>query len=254
MIHSILLIGQSNMAGRGYLDHAPELDSRNLLVNRNGRWWPLYRPINPDRVTAGYNLAEAFALRYRDDHPGVEVGIIPCADGGTSVTQWAPGSVLYDHAVMMAKLAQRSSHVVAVLWHQGESDACREDRALPYSERFLKMERALRKDLGLEDVPFITGGLGDFMEDFVNSEGEHYSYWTEINRQLERAAAEETLMGFASAKGLKDRGDSLHFSTEALMELGDRYYRAFLPLEDRTRVFEEKPEWDAAVRNVLEYL
>lgn len=254
MIHSILLIGQSNMSGRGYLDEAPELDNRSLKVNRNGRWWPLYRPVNPDRVTAGYNLAESFALRYRDGHPGVDVGIIPCADGGTSVTQWQPGSILYDHAVLMGRLAQRTSHIVAVLWHQGESDARTADRALPYSERFLRMARSLRRDLQLEDVPFIVGGLGDFMPRFINRNGEPYPYWEEINRQLRELAQREPLTGFASAEGLKDRGDSLHFGTPALVEFGERYYEAFLPLEDRNRVFGEKPEMDAAVRSAMEFL
>lgn len=39
MIHSILIIGQSNMAGRGNLQEAPRLDTvgGRLKVLRNGR-------------------------------------------------------------------------------------------------------------------------------------------------------------------------------------------------------------------------
>ncbi|MBQ2401175.1 MAG: hypothetical protein II311_04070, partial [Lachnospiraceae bacterium] len=33
-----------------------------------------------------------------------------------------PGELLYDHAVMQSKLAQRTSEIAGILWHQGESD------------------------------------------------------------------------------------------------------------------------------------
>ena len=111
MIHSFLLIGQSNMAGRGFVEEAIPVDKTNLLILRNGRWQKLFRPVNPDRRTSGVNLAESFAEAYARDH-GVQVGLIPCADGGTRIDQWAPGSLLFDHAVYQARLAQRTSHLV----------------------------------------------------------------------------------------------------------------------------------------------
>ena len=64
MIHSFLLIGQSNMAGRGRLDEAIEVDTEHIKVLRNGRWQGMFRPINPDRSFSGVNLAESFAERY----------------------------------------------------------------------------------------------------------------------------------------------------------------------------------------------
>jgi hypothetical protein len=90
MIHSFLIIGQSNMAGRGELEGAPALKTNGgkLKVLRNGRWQTMFRPVNPDRPFSGTCLAESFAKAYSDDHPDVEVGIIPCADGGTALHQW----------------------------------------------------------------------------------------------------------------------------------------------------------------------
>lgn len=61
MIHSFLLIGQSNMAGRGFLSEAHEIDGSNIRVLRNGRWQPFFRPVQPDRAFAGVSLAESFA-------------------------------------------------------------------------------------------------------------------------------------------------------------------------------------------------
>ena len=106
MIHSFLLIGQSNAAGRGLLSEAEPLDTCDgrLKVLRNGRWQKMFRPVNPDRKFSGTSLAESFAREYALDHPEVNVGIIPCADGGTSLNQWREGGLLFDHAVMTAKL------------------------------------------------------------------------------------------------------------------------------------------------------
>ena len=79
MIHSVLMIGQSNMAGRGFLSDAEPIDTRGgrLKVLRNGRWQTMYRPINPDRPFSGTSLAESFAGAYADDHSGIDVGVIP---------------------------------------------------------------------------------------------------------------------------------------------------------------------------------
>ena len=64
MIHSFLLIGQSNAGGRGFANEVPPIPKENLYVLRNGRWRPMYVPVNPDRVTSGICLAESFAQRY----------------------------------------------------------------------------------------------------------------------------------------------------------------------------------------------
>ena len=143
MIHSILIIGQSNMAGRGFFEDVEPIDNAGISVLRNGRWIPMYGPVNPDRKTARVNLAESFAKRYHDEK-GVEVGIIPCADGGTCLDQWAVGGLLFDHACYMAELASRTSTIAAVLWHQGESD-CTEERAPLYEEKLLVLHLRARR-------------------------------------------------------------------------------------------------------------
>lgn len=253
MIHSILLIGQSNASGRGFVTEAPEIDSENINVLRNGRWRKAYRPINPDRVTSAVSLAETFASCYRDAHPGVEVGIIPCADGGTQLIQWQRGSLLYDNAVNCAKLAQRTSTIVAVLWHQGESD-CYDDRYPMHKERLSAIIDGFRKDLGLEDVPFLVGGLGDYLVNFKGGGTVFANNYRHINASLREIAAEKEHMGFVSAEGLSCNPDFMHFSALSLLEFGRRYYKVFEQLEDKNRVFEEKTTMDAAIRGELESL
>jgi len=205
----------------------------------------MYVPVNPDRWFSGVNLSESFADAYSKDHPDVEVGLIPCADGGTMMEQWMPGTLLYDHAVYMARLALRTSTIAGILWHQGESD-CRPPRYDFYEERLETMFSALRKDLNLDDDPFIVVGLGDFIKDCVQNE--FLKNYHIINQQLQHHAAMHPMIGFASADSLKDNNDKLHFDAKSLRELGLRYYDRFARLERKDKVFEEKPLMDGALR------
>ena len=249
MVHSFLLIGQSNMAGRGKLGTVPPVESRNIAVLRNGRWQGMYVPVNCDRPFSGHSLAESFADAYAKAHPDVLVGLIPCADGGTSLDQWREGSLLYDHAVMQTRLALRTSTVVGVLWHQGEAD-CSPALYPLYEEKFNRIKNALRRDLDLQDVPFLIGGLGDFLPyHSENLKNDHF-----VNDALVKIADADPLCGFVSAEGLGENGDNLHFSAPALSEFGLRYYEEFLKLEKKDRVFPNKPREDGAVRSEMELL
>ena len=250
-MHSILIIGQSNMAGRGFPGEVKPIDNTDLFVLRNGRWWRMYTPVNPDRVTAGVNLVETFARRYADEH-GVEVGIIPCADGGTSLDQWAEGGVLFDHAVYMTELAMRTSTVVAILWHQGESD-CHPELAPLYEEKLVRILRALREKTGLYDVPILVGGLGDYLVNYHPELGYYWDCVQKVNGSLQKIANDDPKVGFVSAEGLKPNPDNLHFSAKALREFGHRYYEAFLKLE--TTVSAPEKATDAAMaRSSMEAL
>lgn len=249
MIHSFLLIGQSNMAGRGDMTEAPAMDTTHIKVLRNGRWQDMYRPVNPDRPFSGFCLAESFAEAYAAKY-SVDVGLICCADGGTSLDQWQPGSLLFDHAVYQARLAQRTSTIAGVLWHQGESD-CNKEPPPAYAQRFIPIMNALRKELDLYDVPFLLGGLGDYLVDYNPFMAHNYP---KVNLDLEQLASENPMTGFVSACGLAGKKDNLHFTTASLYEFGLRYFDIFEKLRDPGKVFVEKPHPDDAVRTEMELL
>ncbi len=248
MIHAFLMIGQSNMAGRGDFSDVEPISNPELRVLRNGRWRAFYTPVNPDRPFSGISLAESFADAYQKDH-NVTVGLIPCADGGTQLEQWKQGSLLFDHAVCQARLAERTANIAGVLWHQGESD-CQADRCETYLERLEAFYAALTKELHLEDVPFIVGGLGDFLSN-LDVAGKYYR---SVNRQLQMFAQAHARVAFASAEGLEGKPDHLHFSAVSARAFGLRYYDAFRLVEDRNRVFTEKPCEDDALRTEIDSL
>lgn len=251
LMHSILIIGQSNMAGRGFVDEVDPIENDKIKVLRNGRWWPMYIPVNPDRVTAGISLVESFADLYAKDH-NVDVGIIPCADGGTSLDQWQPGGLLFDHACYMAELASRTSTIAAILWHQGESD-CPPDKYPFYEEKLTNIIKEFRKRLNLYDVPFIIGGLGDFLSDCQYSAMQLENYG-KVNEALKKVAQNIEMTAFVSAEGLGSNPDNLHFSAKSLREFGIRYYNEFVKIEDKNKVFEEKCSADEAIRTAMELL
>ncbi|MBE7027006.1 MAG: sialate O-acetylesterase [Ruminococcaceae bacterium] len=249
MIHSFLLIGQSNMAGRGYLNDAPEIDTSHIKILRNGRWQEMFRPINPDRSFSGTSLAESFAECYAKKY-NVDVGLICCADGGTSLDQWKPGEVLFDNAVFQAKLAMRSSALVGVLWHQGEAD-CREELYTTYEKRFVVLMDALRRELDIADVPFLLGGLGDFLKDCALDDNlKNYTY---VNEALKSITQNNEMTGFVSAQGLLPNPDNLHFNAQALYEFGLRYFDEYEKFVKKDRCISETGDKDSA-RTAMEML
>ncbi len=249
MVHSFLLIGQSNMAGRGDPAEVEPISGEHIKILVNGRWQPYMFPVNRDRRTSGVCLAESFAEKYAVTH-GVDVGIIPCADGGTALEQWREGGLLYDHAVYMSRLASRTSTIAGVLWHQGESD-CRDERYPFYEERFTAMMQAFRRDLDLYDVPFLLGGLGDFLplRNPIYEKNAH-----KLNSILAGIAEKNPMTGFVSANGLSANADNLHFSAASLREFGLRYYSVFDAIENKSKVFAEKMDADRAIRTGMEEL
>ena len=245
-MHSFLLIGQSNMAGRGYLNEVREIDTSRIYTLRNGRWQKMFRPINPDRSFSGVNLAESFAEAYSKKY-NVDVGLICCADGGTKLSQWMPGELLFDNAVNNARLAARTSEIAGVLWHQGESD-CSDELYPTYQARFETMMQALRKKLNLNDVPFILGGLGDYLEFYPLKNYIH------INHALQNIAVDNKMVGFASAKGLTSNPDNLHFNAQSLYDFGLRYFEEFEKLNKQTDTVEKNNLKEDLLRSEMELL
>jgi hypothetical protein len=211
-----LLIGQSNMAGRGPIKDKDQPVGKNVwMLNKSNEWVIAKAPVHFDKPIAGTGLCEEFARCYEKAYPGKEVGLIPCAVGGTSVHKWGPEGTLYKQAVKRAKIAMKNGKIEGILWHQGESDS-KED-AVTYGKALQELMTSLRKELEAEKVPIVVGEVLP----------KHGAF----NNILPEAIKEIPLCGIASAKDLKDKGDNLHFSTEALNTLGSRYFEVWKSLK-----------------------
>ncbi len=213
----VLLIGQSNMAGRGTVTPADQqIHPRIFMLDKACAWVPARDPVHFDKPTiAGVGLCSEFARRLAAQDPRAKVGLLPCAFGGTSLGQWKPGSALYTNAVARARVAMKSGRLVAILWHQGESD-CSAPTTATYPKRFAAMAASLRADLGAADVPLLIGELGHFRPTNLP-----------FNAALPQVTNAVPRCALVSAEGLGDNGDKLHFNRDALIEFGARYFGAY---------------------------
>lgn len=228
MTDSFLMIGQSNMAGRGYTKEVPPIFDEHIKMQRNGLWQIMSEPINFDRPSAGVGLAASFAASWRIDNPQHEIGLIPCADGGTSLDDWAVTGALFENAISQSRLAQRTSTIKGILWHQGESD-CSPEKANQYQEKLSVIIDVLRKELHIQEVPLIIGGLGDYLADGIF--GSYFTSYPLINKALEDFAQTNKNCYFVTAKGLTPNPDHIHFNALSQRILGVRYYKAFRDLK-----------------------
>ena len=229
--HLYLLVGQSNMAGRGTVEAMDlAIHPRVLCLDKNGRWVVALDPLHTDKPTvAGVGLGTTFGKVMAEADPTAVIGLVPCAVGGTTLAQWQKGAPpvgdwgkLYENAVSRARIAQRDGVLKGILWHQGEGDSAAARIAL-YREGLTRLVTDLRADLEAPHAPFVAGMLG---------------VWDE-RRHAGRQAFNENLAGLpewfpeaavVSAEGLDHRGDGTHFCSAALREFGRRYAAAMQAL------------------------
>lgn len=236
-MHLFLLVGQSNMAGRGDLEPADAQPLDDVVaLGASGEWVPAIDPLHWDKPSAGVGLARTFALEYAKGHPGVTVGLIPAACGGSPIETWQPGKYFdetkshpYDDAIARARRALPRGKLRGILWHQGESDRTPE-RAPLYERALTDLIARFRRDLDAPSVPFVIGQLGRF-----SGAGE----WDELARRIDRAhqdiAARVPFAAFVSSEGLTSKPDNIHFDARSLRELGKRYAAALATLEQRAQ-------------------
>lgn len=191
---------------------------------RNGQWQMMTEPINYDRPVSGVSLAASFADAWSNANPNEEIGLIPCAEGGSSLNDWHPEGILFQHALSEARFALRSSQICGILWHQGESDSYQSLHET-YYEKLTLIIGTLRNELKLDEVPLIIGGLGDFLG--KTGFGQQATEYRQINEQLQRFANEQTNCYFVTAAELTANPDGIHINAVSQRKFGYRYFEAF---------------------------
>ena len=229
-----LLIGQSNMAGRGKVDdESKQSHPRVFVLNKENQWAPAVDPLHFDKPIAAVGPGLAFGKAMADANPQAKIGLIPCAVGGSSILAWAPGAPdaatkthPYDDTLRRVRIALRSGTLKGILWHQGESDRAT-GVAATYGEKLTELIARLRKEFNAPDVPFVAGELG-----LLNEQN------TEVTQNLNTIlhSLTKTVKNYdcVSASGLKDHGDKLHFDSASAREFGKRYAEAMRKLQGVT--------------------
>ena len=221
---SVLLIGQSNMAGRGYLHEVTPSYNENILMLRNGRWQMMTEPIHFDRSVAGVGPAASFAQAWCNANKNEQIGLIPCAEGGSSIDEWSKESTLFRHAVSEAKFAMENSELIAILWHQGESDG-RSKKYKNYYHKLNILVNSFRKELGDLEVPFIVGGLGNYLG--KSGFGRSCVEYDLINQELLKYVENNRNCYFVTGEKLYPNPDGIHINAESQRRFGIRYFKAY---------------------------
>lgn len=228
--HLYLLIGQSNMAGRGVIEEQDKQPPpRVLKFTKEKNWAAAVDPLHFDKPIAGVGIGTTFGRVMAEAQPDVVIGLIPCAVGGTPLSRWQKEGDLYKQAVDRTRAAMRDGTLKGILWHQGESDSGSETTAKSYSERLAQMIRDLRTELEAGEVPFVAGELGQFLN--RESKDGKPSYWPLVNEQINSLPKLVPHTAVASSKDLKHKGDVVHFDSPSLREFGKRYATAMQSLQ-----------------------
>lgn len=229
-----LLIGQSNMAGRGEVESQDrKKHSRVWTLDKENKWVPAQSPIHFDKKIAGVGPGRSFGIAMAEHSRPAEIGLIPCAVGGTSIRIWQPSGFdkktevhPYDDMLARLKLAMQNGKVKGVLWHQGEADGKMGERG-KYEPALIELIKRVRAECGDPELPFVVGQLGQF-------DGRPWSEGRKKVDAAQQAVAEKlSNVGFVSSEGLKDKGDQTHFSAEASRELGKRFAAKVIELQSQ---------------------
>ncbi|MBR3681881.1 MAG: hypothetical protein IKL67_00515 [Tidjanibacter sp.] len=234
-----LLIGQSNMAGRGAMVDGDEAAIEGAwLLNGHDQPEPAKAPMNRHSTIRkgirmqGINPAWSFAkeVAAKSENP---VLIVCNARGATTLgmwlkdakvryyskkegdDQWLWGEPMPNHfneAVRRCKEAMKYGTLKGIIWHQGcgNSQPSVVDGYLPLLKNFV---RDLRAELGVgAEVPFIAG---EIYHGYVNAQ-----YFNPVIQQI----GDYVEGGYwVSAEGCTANSDNVHFDRAGQILLGERY-------------------------------
>jgi hypothetical protein len=219
-----LLMGQSNMVGRGEMLPNVPADARLLRFNRKMEWDLAQNPLHQnhpdtDRIGPGMTFGRAMMYVFLDD---VTIGLVPCAVGGSELSRWEKdGGDCYANAIKRAQAAGQVGTITGVLWHQGERDCIDGYHAETYAERLDRMIADLRADLGTSDLAFVAGGL---LDSITEIRGERARPDLEIVQAALRELPDRVPhTAWVDAGGLRHTGDLVHIDPRDQLKFGVDY-------------------------------
>jgi len=223
-----LIAGQSNMAGRGFVEPRDTIpDTRILTITENKEWILAKEPLHSyEPNLTGLDCGLSFGrelIKYIPD--SVSIALIPCAVGGSSIQQWLGDSLhrkvqLFSNFKNNVDFVEQYGTVKGMLWHQGESDAS--TGLIPgYKQNLEKLISEFRGTVHNNGLPFLIGELGSF------AQPERQSRWDSINNIIHIVANSNENTFIIGTDDLLTKGDSIHFNSEGQRSMGWRFARMF---------------------------
>jgi len=231
--------GQSNSegCGLGSVEHPFEQRPEILMMENDFTIMTAREKIWGNDVVGNYVFS--FADRYVKDSrlkDGRKLLILLAAVGGTGFCdhRWGMKDDLYLKMTEMIKTAlalNPANCAVAFLWHQGETDTANPVRDTHYNN-LSTLVKNVRITAGQENLPYIAG---NFVQKWYK---ENTDVCKPIVTAIKDVCADIGHAAFVETDGLTSNSevtgndDTIHFSREALYEMGNRYYDAYIQIRD----------------------
>ena len=225
-----LLIGQSNMSGRGNVEEMDKvIHSRVFSFTQNGSMTPAIDPIHFDKPkVAGVGPGRTFGISVSNSMKDRNILLVPCAVGGSPIDSWRPNAFYkenncypYDDMVKRIQLASEFGRFKGVLWHQGESDS-NLHLSGTYKQKLIDLILNVRRVTSASEAPFLIGQLGQWPE-------KPWDEWRmKVNQSQVEICKELENVKFVTSQGLRPKEDLIHFNSASARTLGERYAQTFL--------------------------
>lgn len=246
--HIYLMLGQSNMEGSAPIQQQDRQSHPRVQVLQSencgggtayGQWREATPPLIRCGGGGGLGPGDTFGDTIAENTPeSITVGLVGGAYGGAKIEFFLPNCQQYNECTPpygaisgapsgggyawvldLAQKAQEVGVIKGIIFHQGESNSGQST----WLGRVNEYVTALRSDLGLnaDEVPFIAGELP-----YTGCCSGHNS----LVRQIPQAV--ENGHWVPADGGLGDKGDSLHWDSAAVREMGRRYANKMLELVD----------------------
>lgn len=220
-----VLAGQSNMAGRGFVEPKDTISNKRILtINSDDQWVYAKEPLHfYEPNLTGLDCGLSFANTLLENVPEeVSIGIIPCSVGGSAIEQWLNdetyrGVQLLSNFKSKVAFAQKKGIVKGILWHQGESNA--KSELIPeYEANLKKLTTTFRTFVKNDSLPLFIGQLGSYASPIQKSKR-----WNSINSKISDFAKSDNNIHVINTQDLEHKGDTVHFDSKSQRLMGKRF-------------------------------
>lgn len=237
-----LLIGQSNIAGRGEIaDASAELEQmQGISQFLNNQWQsarlcmqPADDPIfsvKADKVGGigpGITFAQTMRLQL-----GGDIGLLLCAKGGNGIEAWGIEADLYQETVKRTHLAQKTRELKGILIYIGEGDTRSVEAADRWLDSFHLLVDRLRVEFG-ENLPVVFAQIATVSENRRAMKTHGFVAWDYL--KTVQASVRMANVAMVKTDDLPLKDDGLHLNTMAQVELGKRFASSMLELLDNSK-------------------
>lgn len=239
-----LLAGQSNMQGVGTIcaeqeDYNKNPNSMIRAYYMDERWGVATHHLHQPWLSVYPYVSQKFKEENltRFVGPGVyfanqmfnkknvPIGLIPCAVGGTDLTEWKNDGTENLYYAMKSRFIQCGSHVAGVLWFQGENEAGR-GASNEFVDNMVKLVGDIRKDFGLENLPFVQAQINKC----TTAPKEQDAEWNNV-REYQRTLDMYVSNIQTVYSNDSDLDDVIHLSSASQKKMGKRFADAMWYLQ-----------------------